>query len=215
MHKTEHQVKNCINKDQQENLKKEGLLKLISLRLINDVSKLNVSIVVFEVKSIKNPEELWVNTSATRHVCADKKMFSTYKEVDGEHLYMKNSLISKVLGIGKIILKMTYKKLHTLNNILHVTDIRKDLVSVFLLGKNNFKMIVKINKFVLLKNGMFFEKDAYLCDDLFKINSITIIKNDEMNNNNNHYLHVNYNSTQSLINIEYLPSIVFEKNHKC
>jgi len=188
------------------------LLKLISLRLINDVSKLNVSTVVFEVKSTKNPKKLWVNT---RHVCANKKMFSTYKEVDGEHLYMKNSLISKVLGIGKIILKMTYKKLVTLNNILHVTNIRKDLVFVSLLSKNNFKMIVKSNKFILIKNGMFVEKDAYFYDDLFKINSITIIKNDEMNNNNNHYLHVNYNSTQSLINIEYLPSIVFEKNHKC
>lgn len=65
---------------------------------------------------------------------------------------------------------------------------------------------------------------------IFKMNSITIITNDEMNNNNDasfSYLlescdmwhdmlkHVNYSSTQSLINIEYLPSIVFEKNHKC
>jgi hypothetical protein len=67
-------------------------------------------------------------------------MFSTYKEVDGENLYMKNSSTSKVLGVGKVILKITFEKLFTLNNVLHVNDIRKNLVCGSLLSKNGFKM---------------------------------------------------------------------------
>jgi hypothetical protein len=57
-------------------------------------------------------------------------MFYTYKEVDGENLYMKNSSTSKVLDVGNVILKITFEKLFTLNNVLHVNDIRKNLVCV-------------------------------------------------------------------------------------
>jgi hypothetical protein len=78
---------------------------------------------------------LWVDISAARHVCVEKMMFSTYKEVDGENLYLRNSSTSKVLGVRKIILKMNSGNLSTLNNILHVTYIRKNLVSNSLMSK--------------------------------------------------------------------------------
>jgi len=48
------------------------------------------------------------------------------KNMDGEKLYMRNSSTSKVLGGGKVTLKMTSRKLFTLNNVLHVTVIRKN-----------------------------------------------------------------------------------------
>jgi hypothetical protein len=54
---------------------------------------------------------------------------------------MGNSLTSKILGVGKVILKMTYRKLLTLNNVFHVTEIMKNLVSDSLLSKNNFKIV--------------------------------------------------------------------------
>ncbi|KAL7606706.1 hypothetical protein Lser_V15G16201 [Lactuca serriola] len=39
-----------------------------------------------------NSKEWWINTRATRHVCHDKSVFNTYKEVeDGEKLYMGNA----------------------------------------------------------------------------------------------------------------------------
>ena len=54
-------------------------------------------------------------------------MFFTHKEMDGEHLYMKNST-SKVLDIGKDLLKMTYKKKLALNYMLHIAHIRMNLM---------------------------------------------------------------------------------------
>jgi hypothetical protein len=53
-------------------------------------------------------------------------MFFTFKKMDGENLHMGNSLTSKILGVRKVILKMISRKLHTLNNVLHVTDIRNN-----------------------------------------------------------------------------------------
>ena len=60
------------------------------------------------------------------------------------------------------------KKL-TLNDVLHVPDIRKNLVSCSLLSKNGFKLVIESNKFVLTKNGMYVGK-GYMSNGLFKIN---------------------------------------------
>ena len=71
-----------------------------------------------------------MDTGATRHVCSNKKMFSSYQSIDnGEQLFMGNSSSSKVEGQGKVVLKMTSGKKLTLNYVLHVPEIRKNLVS--------------------------------------------------------------------------------------
>ena len=51
-------------------------------------------------------------------------MFSSYESInDGEQLFMGNSSTSKVEGKGKVILKMTFEKELTLNDVLHVPGI--------------------------------------------------------------------------------------------
>ena len=113
---------------------------------------MNMFVVVFEVNQIKNLKQWSVDTNATRHIYTKKKMFSTHKEMDGEHLYMKNST-SKVLDIGKDLLKMTYKKKKlALNYVLHVAHIRMNLMFGLLLSKNGSKLIFKSDKCILFKN---------------------------------------------------------------
>ncbi|TYK21073.1 pol polyprotein [Cucumis melo var. makuwa] len=77
---------------------------------------------------------------------------------NGEQLFMDNSSTSKLEGQGKVILKMTSGKELTLNNVLHVPDIRKNLVSSSLLSKNGFKLVFVSDKFVLSKNEMYIGK---------------------------------------------------------
>ena len=106
---------------------------------INDI---NLSAMVSEANLVRNPREWWVDTGATRHICADKKMFTTYNEVaNGEQLFMENYFISTVAGQGKVILNMTSGKELTLNNVLHVPNIRKNLVFGSLLSKNDFRLV--------------------------------------------------------------------------
>ncbi|KAL6333744.1 hypothetical protein AAG906_028930 [Vitis piasezkii] len=88
---------------------------------------------------------------------------------------------SKVEGRGKVILKMTSGKELTLNDVLHVPDIRKNLVSGSLLSKNGFKLVFVSDKFVLTKNEMFVGK-GYLSDGLFKMNVMTVVPK-SINNN--------------------------------
>ena len=71
-------------------------------------------------------------------------MFSSYVQIKGRELYMGNSTTSKIEGIGKVILKMTSEKELTLNNVLDVPNICKNLVFSSLLSKNGSKWLLNL-----------------------------------------------------------------------
>ena len=171
-----------------------------------------------------------MDTRATRNVCSYKKMFSSYQTIDnGEQLFMGNSSSSKVEGQGKVVLKMTSSKEFTLNDVLHVPEIRKNLVSGSLLSKKGFKLVFVSDNFILTKNGMCVGK-GYMSNGLFKMNVMTVvppIKNINKKNTSSAYMlessnvwhgrlgHVNYDTLRRLINMECLPKFQIDPNHKC
>ena len=76
------------------------------------------------------------------------------------------------------MLKMTSGKVLTLNSVLHVPTIRKNLVSATLLVKNRFKCVLVSDKVVISKNDMFIEK-GYLNEGLFKLNVMVVDSTDK------------------------------------
>ncbi|KAL4011442.1 hypothetical protein IC575_028501 [Cucumis melo] len=131
---------------------------------------------------------------------------------------MGNSSTSKVERQGKVILKMTFSKELTLNNVLHVPNLHKNLVSGSLLSKNGFKFVFVFDKFVLSKNEMYIRK-SYLSDSLFKLNVLTIVSKSIINNKVYTFTyvvesfvwhvrleHVNFNSLRMLINMNLIPN---------
>ncbi|XP_060182875.1 uncharacterized protein LOC132612805 [Lycium barbarum] len=97
-----------------------------------------------ECNLVGNPKEWWLDSGATRHVCAVKEAFATYAPArPEEELFMGNTAIAKIEGYGKILLKMTSGKVLTLNNVLHVPTIRNNLVSARLFVKNGFKCVLR------------------------------------------------------------------------
>ena len=90
----------------------------------------SLSAMVSEVNLATNNKDWWVDTRATRYICSEKLLFSDYQtlEHDGQ-LFMSNSAVFKVEGKGKAILKWTSGKELTLNDVLYVPDIRKNLIS--------------------------------------------------------------------------------------
>ena len=69
---------------------------------------IDLIIVIFEVNLVgSNPKERWINTSATRHVCLDKKVFSTFEQIEiGEKVFMGNFATLEIKGQGKVVLNM-------------------------------------------------------------------------------------------------------------
>jgi hypothetical protein len=54
---------------------------------------------------------------------------------------------------SKVNLKFTSEKIVQLKNVQHVPTIRKNLVSVFLLLRDGFKVVLESNKLVISKHG--------------------------------------------------------------
>ncbi|GJV62109.1 retrovirus-related pol polyprotein from transposon TNT 1-94 [Tanacetum coccineum] len=142
----------------------------------------------------------WVDTGVTRHVCADKSMFHSFRAVDnGEKLYMGNSATADIKGEGDVILKMTSEKELKLTNVLYVLEIRKNLVSGWL---------------------------GYVVNGMFKLN-VMVVKNDINNMNSFAYLiessnvwhgrlgHVNFNSMRRLIKFNSIPNFHIDSKYKC
>ena len=137
---------------------------------------------------------------------------------------MGNSATSKVEDQGQVVLKITSGKELTLNNVLHVPYIRRNLVSGSLLSKKGFILVFESDKFVLTKYEMYVGK-GYMSDGLFKMNVMTIVPNKK---NSFAYIlessnvwhgslgHVNYDALRRLINMECLPkcSLILISNVK-
>ena len=102
-----HKASECRGPKNQNKKKDEANVTECD-RLSNDVSEMNLSSVISECNLIGNTKEWFVDTGATKHICANKWMFSNYKPAtQEEQLFMGNSSTSKVEGKGKVVLKMT------------------------------------------------------------------------------------------------------------
>ena len=71
--------------------------------ITKDVSDIDLTVVISMVNLVgSNPKEWWIDTSAVRHVCSDKKMFSTFEPIEtGEKVFIGNSATLDIKGQGK------------------------------------------------------------------------------------------------------------------
>nr|GEW82785.1 zinc finger, CCHC-type [Tanacetum cinerariifolium] len=95
-------------------------------------------------------------------------LFKTYEPSDSM-LYMGNHSTVQVKGKGKIDLVFTSGNTLTLKNVLHVPDVRKNLVSGSFLNKFGFKLVFEYDKFIISNGGKFFGK-GYHTSEMFKLN---------------------------------------------
>ncbi|GJX19044.1 zinc finger, CCHC-type containing protein [Tanacetum coccineum] len=114
----------------------------------------------------------WVDSGATVHVCKDRCWFKTYESLnDGSILHMGNESTALVHGRGCVDLKFSSGKIVLLFNVLHVPNIRKNLVSSSVLNNCGYKQVIESNKFVLSKHGMFIGF-GYLSNQMFRLNIV-------------------------------------------
>ena len=67
-------------------------------------------------------------------------------------MFIRNFATSEIKGQGKVVLKMISRKELTLSNVLYVLEIRKNLVFGTLLNSYGFRLVFKLDKFVLSKS---------------------------------------------------------------
>nr|GEZ72399.1 zinc finger, CCHC-type [Tanacetum cinerariifolium] len=114
----------------------------------------------------------WVDSGATVHACKDRCWFKTYESLNDESiLYMGNESTALMHRRGYVDLKFSSGKIVSLLNVLHVPNIRKNLVFSNVFNNNGYKQVIKSNKFVLPKHGVFIGF-SYLSNHIFKLNIV-------------------------------------------
>ena len=93
-------------------------------------------------------------------------------------LYQPNTVKHNIFSLLQFIFSILILRLTTcdvlqrnkqaLNEVLHISDIRKSLISRSILTKKGFRMVFESNKFLLIKGGVYVSK-SYLVDSLFKV----------------------------------------------
>ena len=76
-------------------------------------------------------------------------------------MFMGNSRSSPVIRKGKVLVKLTSEKVFALSDVLHVLDIRWNLVSVSLIGKTRVKIMFDSDKIMLTNNNAFVGNGDY------------------------------------------------------
>nr|GEW17089.1 zinc finger, CCHC-type [Tanacetum cinerariifolium] len=72
----------------------------------------------------------------------------------GATIHMGNESTSLVHERGCVDLRFSSGKIVSMFNVLHVHDIRKNLVSSSILNNCGYKQVIESNKFVLSKHGL-------------------------------------------------------------
>ncbi|GJV19745.1 zinc finger, CCHC-type containing protein [Tanacetum coccineum] len=95
----------------------------------------------------------WVDSGATVHI-------------------LGNESTTLVHGRGCVDLRFSSRKVVSLLNVLHVPNIRKNLVSSSVLNNYGYKQVIESNKFVLSKHGVFIGF-GYLSNHMFRLNIVS------------------------------------------
>jgi hypothetical protein len=137
---------------------------------------------------------------------------------------MENGSHTSVRGVGTVDLKFTSGKIVHLKNVQHVPTIRKNLVSISLLLRDEFKVVLESNKVVMSKYGQFIGK-GYDCRGLFRL-SLADFYNKSVNHicgtiNNNSSVwhsrlcHVNFRLMSHLSSLNLILDLTIAKGSKC
>nr|GEV36325.1 zinc finger, CCHC-type [Tanacetum cinerariifolium] len=115
----------------------------------------------------------WVDSGATMHVCKDRCWFKIYESLnDGSILLIGNESTTLVHGCGCVDLRFSSRKVVSLLNVLHVPNVRKNLVSSSVLNNCGYKQVIESNKFIISKHGVFVGF-GYLRNHMFRLNIVS------------------------------------------
>ena len=91
------------------------------------------------------PTDWYIDTGTNVHVCSNISSFISYQNLQGRTVTMGNSTVAQVLGQGRVDLRFTSENVLTLNDVQHIPEVRKNLVSGVLLNKEGFKLVFECN----------------------------------------------------------------------
>lgn len=147
-------------------------------------------------------------------------MFKTYTNAEDKKVLLGDAHTTNVIGIGDVKLNFTSRKTLILKDVMHVPEIRKNLVSGFLLNKARFSQSIGEDLYTITKNGIFVGK-GYATDGMFKLNvelnkiSPSVYSLCDFNIWHARLCHVNKRVISNACNFGLIPKLNVNDSNKC
>ncbi|KAJ9557199.1 hypothetical protein OSB04_011813 [Centaurea solstitialis] len=123
------------------------------------MDEINMMNVTPQAHLVNQDKDSWyLDTGATAHVCDDKSKFVNYQEIHGKQVSTANGGRADIAGSGTILLHFTSGRSLTLNSVLHVPTITKNLLSYSKLDSHGFAMRGSDGTIVFTKNDHYIGK---------------------------------------------------------
>ena len=102
----------------------------------------------------------WIlDSGCTFHMSPYKSYFSDYQDLDGGRVMMGNNTVCKVIGIGKIHLKLHDGSIKEIRQVRHIPELKRNLISLGMMDqmgcsiKLESRVLKILNKSTLVMKG--------------------------------------------------------------
>jgi len=103
--------------------------------------------------------DAWVLDSAcSYHMTPKRDWFTTYQSISGGEVLMGNNMTCKVVGIGTVRIKMYDGVVRTLSDVLHMPDLKKNLLSLGIFDSQGYKYTSEGGVLTISKGALVFIK---------------------------------------------------------
>ena len=113
--------------------------------------------------------EAWlVDLGASFHMTPHRKWFCEYERYDGGNVFLGDESKTKIIGRGKLKLRLKYGRIRTLPSVLHILGLAKKLIYVRKMDDAGVKTIIEKETYKMVRGAMVLLKGVQL-GNLYKL----------------------------------------------
>jgi hypothetical protein len=118
--------------------------------------------------------EAWlVDSGASFHMTPHREWFYEYERYDGGNVFLGDDSITRIIGRGKVKLRLTYGRIRTLPSVLHIPGLARNLISVIKMDDAGVKTIFEKETYGMVRGAMVLLKGVWF-GTLYKLQGSTI-----------------------------------------
>lgn len=122
----------------------------------------------------KGKAEWILDSGCTYHMCPHRDWFTTYNSIDSGVVLMGNNTPCKVIGIGTIKIKTHDGAVRTMNDVRHVPDLKRNLISLGTLESLGCKYIAEAGVLRIIKGSLIVMKANRSAGSLYIVQGSTV-----------------------------------------
>ena len=158
----------CPERKKNKDDENEGSIKFANV--VEDNSDDADGDMLFVASNSEHPTDSWILDSVCLfHLMPNRDWFDIYRSVNSGIVTMGNSVHCKITGISNIRIKMFDGVVRTLCDVRHVTEVKKNLISLGILGPNDYGYKSESGVMKVTKDAMVIMKGQINSKNIYKL----------------------------------------------